>query len=482
MHDLRDNTACVAGNVTVTGCEAHLKHSMLLDLASLGLRLMPPKGLFPSKAPKQAPSHSQAISAPNGGRSKRKPAVKVTRVTVGVSKLVLGYQTAVEVTASEHAEGGALTLFCTECITLQELAGEAVPHAFKGSLQLNNLTVSHKETRVLSLPASPSAAPHHALDILCAAHFSVQADPACQVQGTTMPSHTEHSPNLASTRKSAVSSPPDGQGLSSLPCIAVTTAMTGWHSVFHADAAIALCKTAVDFTSVARQTAIQLHPKSTGPSGLESHAQLTEAVAPVEAAAPAAKAPAAAAAKAPDDHRHALVMTQLTQLQKLPSFLFTLQVTNWRTDVVVAHHIVWGLALQEVQCRVDSGTLVAVQQQHLHSQLTSTQPQHQNSSSESSSHIEDPLAGINSQGPSGNSAPGAVASSSPKAAEGPRLILRQVAVSLNSKALLEVGELEASLDLWPGVEKQAGVGQSSASQSNSPRRQASLGEGGQRWE
>ncbi|KAL0030048.1 hypothetical protein WJX79_003167 [Trebouxia sp. C0005] len=103
------------GNVAVTGCAVHLMHSMLFDLASLGASLAPPKGVLKKgKGPGQ--SISDPISSPTApltSKSKRpKLNVQLTKVAVGVSNVVVGYQTVVEVASADRPgdEEAPLTL------------------------------------------------------------------------------------------------------------------------------------------------------------------------------------------------------------------------------------------------------------------------------------------------------------------------------------------------------------------------------------
>ncbi|KAL0047867.1 hypothetical protein WJX82_001975 [Trebouxia sp. C0006] len=154
----KDALLCT-GNVAVTGCEVHLTHSMLIDLASLGVSLAPPKGILKKgKGPGQ--SMSDPISTPTASltpKSKKpKLNVQLTKVAVGISNVVVGYQTLVEVARADRPEDeeAPLTLTCTECITLQELTVEAFPSAFKGSVQANNLAGRDSAARH-NLPGSP---------------------------------------------------------------------------------------------------------------------------------------------------------------------------------------------------------------------------------------------------------------------------------------------------------------------------------------
>lgn len=474
-----------AGNVGITACEVHLKHSMLVDLASLGMSLAPPRGLFKkSKGPLSThldPSSTPSAPPPSKHRqSKPKLAVQLTKMTVAVSNVVVGYQTAVKVGTEDRPEeddrDGPLTLICTECITLQELTGEALPTAFRGSVQINNLAVLHQET-----PDAPSSltdpsgqrgsAPHHEVEILHAGHVSLQVQTASQGSRTaSLGVHTQQGPDLATVHSLGGSTGPDELAVvsSALPNLAAMISLSGWQSTFHADAVIALCKASADFASVASQTAAKLRSAKAESAHAPALSMQTPLTQPMEASGMAATASMQDA--------QGSVARQLSSLQRLPVVTLTVQVIDWKTDVVIADYIVWGVTIPEARCKLDSRTLIVVQQQHLHAQLTQEHNQGQD-------------LGNSNQGPHDNS-PGAPAPGSPRGqlsgsrspaanhsslqnlvalAESPSLILRQVGMSLNQKPMLQCGEVEAALDLWPGQSRGAGAGP------HSPRRQASLG-------
>ena len=465
-----------AGNVGITACEVHLKHSMLVDLASLGMSLAPPRGLFKkSKGPLSThldPSSTQVAPQPSKHKqSKPKLAVQLTKMTVGVSNVVVGYQTAVTVATVDRPEedrGSPLTLICTECITLQELTGEAFPTAFRGSLQVNNLAVLHQETpdapSSLTDPAGQrGSAPHHEVEVLHAGHVSLQVQTASQGQRTaSLGSHTQHGPDLATVHSLGGSTGPDELAVvsSALPNLAATVSLSGWQSSFHADAVIALCKAGADFASVAGSTAAKLRSTEAESAHATLLSMSTPLTQPVEASGTAATASMQDA--------QGSVARQLSSLQRLPVVALTVQVSEWKTDVVIADHIVWGVTIPEAQCKLDSRTLVAVQQQHLHAQLTQEHNQGQESGSSSQGPHDNSLGALGPGSPpvllSGSSLQSLVAM-----AESPSLILRQIGVSLNQKPMLQCGEVEAALDLWPGQSRGAGAGP------HSPRRQASLG-------
>ena len=439
--------------------------SMLPDLASLVTSLMPPKGLLKkSKAPK--PTLSDPVASPaatptaNPTGSRPKLVVRITKVTVGIANVVMGYQTAVEVPAQDRPEGGPLMLLCTECITLQELAGEALLSTCRGSVQVNNLTILHQETHssrgAVDPPSQQASGKHHEVEILHATHFSLQAGASPQGHragslgsSADQGSNSENLPNSGSSSE---------QGLAGLPSMAATVALTGWHTVFHADAAIALCKAAADFTSIARQTASRLQlpdPYSADISPSPGQMPMTQ---PSEAAVASAVAPAQDTA--------ASLVERLSKLQRLPAVTLTVEVSRWKTDVVVADHIVWGVTVPEIQCKLDSRILVAVQQQHLQAQLSHQQ--------EGAEPYSDPRGAAPWHSPHG--LPGRSSHELVLVAEHPRLIVRQIRVSLNRKPLLQCAEIETSLDLWPSLDSQRSARQLQVTPSGSPRRQASLGE------
>ena len=435
----------------------HLTHSMLIDLTSLGMNLVPPKGfLKKTKGPGQ--SISDPISSPTAPltpKSKKpKLNVQLTKVAVGISNVVVGYQTLVEVAKADcpEDEEAPLTLTCTECVTLQELTAEAFPSALKGSVQANNLAVLHQETRSVSAsddsPSGPKqSAPRHEVEILHAEHLTLAVEPASQTPPTALlgvqtqqGSGLENLPNLGRSDK------PHEQGLNVpvLPNLAATILLSGWHTVSHADAVIGLCKAAADFAYVICQTATRLQSAET------EHTALSTGQMPVTN--PTQSPVAEAAATAPAQDTEASVTRQLSKLHRLPVVMLTVQVSRWKTDAVIADHIVWGIHLSEAQCKLDSRTLVAIQLQQLQSQLThQQQPQLSQGADPSNSSLQDSAA----------------------EAVSPSLTVRHISVSLNRKPLLHCGEIEGSLDLWPAW------GSDSAARQNlpgSPRRQASPGE------
>ena len=458
-----------AGNVTVTGCETHVTHSMLLDLASLSLSVMPPKGSL-IKVPKvkaagMADSQASA-AAPTHRQAKSKLAVRVTKLTVGITNVMVGYQTAVEVPLGDQPEGGPRTLMCTQCITLQEVAGQAFPTALRGDFQVNNLTVAYQEapSSYATMPSGQEAFPHHEVQILHATHFSLQAAPASQGHRTaSLGSPAEQGPNLASLRGSG-STEKQTLSLSGVPSMAAVISLTAWHSVFHADAVIAVCKAAADFSSVARWTATRLQAAALQPEEASSSTAAIPLIQPSEA-----EAAVAGAATAPAEGSQAAVIKQLSKLQRLPVVMLTVQIKKWKTDVVVADHIAWGVSLPEAECKLDSHTFVAVQQQHLQAQISHNQ-QHQYG------HEAVPSSPTHAgRSPSQAVTARSTISEAVPAAEQPRLIVRQMRLTLNSKSLLVCGEIEASLHMCPKPDKRAEV-QSPFMLPGSPRRQASLGE------
>ena len=462
-----------AGNLAVTGCEAHLTHSMLLDLASLSLSLLPPKGLFMkgntgTAASTNLPARNQQTADLRGRATKTKLALQVTRVTVGVTSLVVGYQTAVEVAAAERRQeqDGALLLRCTQCLTLQELTAEVYPLSYRGSLQMHNLAVTHQETQGGSPPGIASAGQlQHEIDILHAAHLSVQAEEALADNANTLPG----SLSVAADHSASVGKMDQESDQSGPPRLAVKVALSAWRSGFHADAVIGLCKAAADVSSVVHQTGASLQTIS-----FES----------VQVNSKAAKVPAlyhAEAATAPaGDDATSRIMAKLSKLQKLPAVKLTVDITRWQTDVIVADHIVWGARVADVQLKLDSHILLALQQQQLQVQLTQLPQQSQAHSSEQAQQAE--LA--NSAQPMEQQqqhSRGMTERHHYKellaASERPSLVARVICLTLNKKALLQCGEIDGSLNLSPRHEHQPSISRafSSSTSLGSPRRQASLG-------
>ena len=464
-----------AGNFAVTGCEAHLTHSMLLDLASISLGLLPPQGLFKKPHARTASADSsvrqkQGADDLSGRPAKAKLALQVTRVTVGVTSMVVGYQTAVQVAAADrrHEEDSVLMLTCTQCVTLQELTAEVHPLSYRGNLQMNNLAVTHQETQTSSTPAGPSSGTsahlHHEIDMLRAAHLSVQTE-ALPV------SHNTAADNPASGGQT-------DQGSESLgpPRLAVKISLNGWRTGFHSDAVIGVCKAAGDVSSVVRQTAASLNTISLELVEVNSQS----AKVPVAGSSEAHGA-ATPPVKVDEGSR---IMTKLSRLQKLPAVRLIVEIARWQTDIVVADHIVWGVRLAEVQLKVDSRTLLALQQQQLQAQLSqlSQQPRAQTAGEAHEAELADSFQppeqrqqhskGVNRGVKSADSMKELLAAS-----ERPSLVARVICLTLNRKALLQCGEIDGSLNLCPKRENQHSMSRafSSSTSLGSPRRQASLG-------
>ena len=459
-----------AGNLAVTGCEAHLTHSMLLDLASLSLSLLPPKGLCMKRNTRTAantnwPARDQQSAKLRGEAPKTKLALQVTRVTVGVTSMVVGYQTAVEVAAAERQEqDSALTLTCTQCITLQELTAEVYPRSYRGSLQMNNLAVTHQETQGSSLPGAQSSGHlQHEIDILRASHLSVQAGTLAEHANTLPASHGIAADDSASVGKVDQASDQLGP-----PRLAVKVALNAWRTGFHADAVIGLCKAAGDVLSVMHQTVASLQTISLESLEVNSKAAKVPAAVPAEAVA--------APARGDDTSR---IMTRLPQLQTRPAVTLTVEIARWQTDVIVADHIVWGARVAELQLKLDSRILLALQQQQLHAQLTQLPQQTQALPAEQAHQSELPSSTQPVEQKQQHSRYKAHSLKElPAASERPSLVARVICLTLNRKALLQCGEIDGTLNLCPRHEKQPNMSRalSSSASLGSPRRQASLGE------
>lgn len=449
---------------------------MLLDLASLSPSLLPPKGLFVHPKSKTAETanlagRQQHSMDPRGRAGKTKLSLQITRVTVGVTSMVVGYQTAVEVAAADRqeGEGSALTLICTHCMTLQELTAEAYPLSYRGSLQMHNLAVTHQETQADNTPDMPSSGQsahvQHQVDILHAAHLSMQAE-ALTEHATALPASNSN----AADSSASVSQVDQGPHQLKPARVAVKVALNGWRTSFHADAVISLCKAAADVSSVVRQTVSSLQPIN-----LESiEVNSTAAAVPAVDAAEAAAAPA----KGDDTSR---VMARLSKLHKLPAVRLTVEVTRWQTDITVAEHIVWGTRVAEVQLKLDSRTLLALQQQQLQAQPTQL-PQQTQALSAATTHRAQLGDSTQAEGQSQQrSAAGMPEVLSVKellaASDRPSLVARLICLTLNRKALLQCGEIDGSMNLCPRRDNQPGMSRAFSSSAclGSPRRQASLG-------
>lgn len=473
---------------------------MLTDMAHLGISLKPPRGLF-KKANAQKSLQTSHLDVQPAKAAKTRLAVCITKVTVGITNLVAGYQTAVAVSAEDCLEsqlpGASQTLMCSQCLTLSELTGEAQPSTLTGSMQLHQLSVLHQEAQTAAAcDTSQAPAHHHEVEILHASHLSIQVDTLSPRSAPGRNTGRSAYFNGTSADVDPNSTPAGSEGgLDSAPVLAATVALNSWRTIFHADAVIALCKAAADCAAVAHRVTEQLQ--------LPGHlpAAVTEASAQPEEALAAASAEA----------DQASVSRKLTKLQKLPTVLLTLQLKRWSTNVVIADHVVWGVTLPEAECKLDTRILVAVQLQHLPAQQQQQQQQQeavpgslQPHSSSLSQHVLEHgetappnLSEAQHSGPAqaggddGSAAEQSAALGGKKesdsmwalvaAAEKPRLIIRQICLSLNRKPLLQCEELEAAVDLWPAFDSfsflsaQQGQGLTTRP-SGSPRRQASLGD------
>ena len=469
---LQRNLIAFAGNLAVTGCEAHLTHSMLLDLASMSLSLLPPKGLFMKRNTETAananlPAIDQQSTNSRGRATKPKVALQVSRVTVEITSMVVGYQTAVEVAAADRQQeqDGALTLNCTQCMTLQELTAEVYPLSYRGSLQMNDLAVTYQETQGSSPPGMLSSGQsghlQHEIDILRASHLNVQTEALTEHANTMPASHSIAADHSASVGKVDHASEQLGP-----PRLALKVALNTWRTCFHADAVIGLCKAARDVFCVMRQTVARLQ---------------TISLDTVEVNSKTAKVPAvdsAEAATAPGDT--SCIMAKPSKLQKLPPVRLTVAITRWQTDIMVADHIVWGARVAEVQLKLDSRILLALQQQRLQAQLTQL-PQPSQVHSLEQAHQPELAKSTQPVEQKQQHSRGMMEAHTVKellaASERPCMVARAICLTLNKKALLQCSEVDGSLNLCPRLENDPSISRafSSSAPLGSPRRQDSLG-------
>lgn len=465
LHDCAILVNCFpAGNLAVTGCEAHLTHSMLLDIASMSLSLLPPPGLFNKRRTMTSlPVGQLQNSEPQAYAAKTKPALQVTKLTVAITSMVVGYQTTVKVAAADRQreEDGALTLSSTHCVTLQEFTAEAYPASHRGALQMSNLAVTHQEARA-------SGHMHHDMDILRASHFSVRVQPVAEhAQAVPMQSSVSHASAPDSSLFDQLDR--DAQKLGP-PRLAVKVTLAGWRTGFHADSVIGLCKAAGDVSSVVQETAAGLHTSRPESDIMHSRSAKVLTIDSPESATAPSTGDAAARSRA-----------RLSKLLKLPAVRVTIEIERWQTDIIVAEHIAWGVRVAEVQLKLDSRTLLALQQQQLQAQLAQLPHQNQAHSAElahtagvpDSTHPEE-QSQQHSQGMSQRTQGGQEPLDS---SERPSVVARVICLTLNKRALLQCGEIDASLNMWPGQKKRPSMSKAFGSSASlgSPRRQASLG-------
>lgn len=442
---------------------------MLLDLASMSLTLLPPHGLFRKHSTRTgSPARQLQSTAPKARAAKAMPALQVTRVTVSVTSMVVGYQTTVEVGAADrqHEQGGALTLTCTHCLTLQELTAVAYPVSYRGALQMSNLAVTHQEAQAGSAPTGNSRASghkQHEMDILRASHFSMQVEAAAD-HAQALPVQSSASHAAAADTPAFSPSEQDAQKLSP-PRLAVKVALTGWRTGFHADSVIGLCKAAGDVSSVVRETAAGLQSSRAESVEVDPQAAKTAAVDSAEHHA------AATAPSTSDAAPH--LSTRLSKLENLPTVRLTVEVERWQTDVIVAEHIVWGIRIAEVQLKLDSRTLLALQQRLVQAQLPQQLPDQNQAHSAELPHSTQPLEQSQQHSRGMQEAYTHTAGSSERTS----VVARVICLTLNRKALLQCGEIDGSLNMCPGHEKRPSMSKtfSSSASLGSPRRQASLG-------
>lgn len=479
-----------AGNLTVTGCETHLMHNMLIDLASLALSLLPPKGLLKQqKPPQSAPTDHVGGQQHNvdatGRTAKSKLAVQVTKVTIGITNLVVGYQTAVQVAAADlaHGQDSSLALTVTQCATLQELVAEAYPLAYSGAFQMSNFTVMHQEAQRGIAPVASQTGPsrHHEVEVLRAAQLSVHVDAAAEDAKMSL------SASQGAVRGNSAPGAQEFQGLAyrQMPRSAATMSLNAWRTTFHADAVIGMCKSAGDFASVARQTAAQLKVVSSESVDIKSRPDKVPAVDPPEASAAAAAAPV-------KGNQASVIRTKLSKLQNLPIVKLVVKIDRWQTDIIIADHIVWGIRVAELQLKLDSRTAVALQQRHLQMQLTQHTQALELSGSPTQPLVQAHKAKTSNLAQSAEQVPevqqqyetlprhGTQQEQSSEellvSIERPSVTARVILLTLNRKALLQCGEIEVSLNLSPKQGRHSmSRALSSSTSLGSPRRQASLG-------
>ena len=333
--------------MTVTGLEIQLTHGVLADVATLGATLVPPKSLFKKAKPQTNPASAE-LPAQQPTSAKIRRAVQITKVTVSITSLVAGYQT-------------AMTMMCSQCVSLSELSVEAHPSALTGSVQLHQLFILHQETHpaedTQKVISQSSAQQHsHELEILHATHLSAQVVSKQTATSALEPTIASQDGNAAHVGPLSSLAEQNGR-LADAPTLAATVTLTSWHTFFHADAVIALCKAASDYALVAQSLTQQ---SSYGQSENTAHVAAVRDDEAVKAAAEPAQAS---------------VSKQLSKLQNLPTVLLKVQLKRWVTKACIADHIRWGVTIPEAECKLDSRTMVAVQQQHLQAQLPG---QHQN--------------------------------------------------------------------------------------------------------
>ena len=503
----------LAGSVTVTGCDAHLTHGMLTDLAQLGLSLLPPKGLLkkhrPPELPPPNPTGSQLSNvAFTDGKAKPKLAVQVTKLNVAITNVVVGYQTAVQVAAADclQEQDSALTLSVTQCVTLQELVAEAYPLTYTGAVQMSNLTVSYQEANGnAGHEASQAGQPrhlHHEVDILRAGQLTVQVSPATEDAAAASAKHSGlPQGNMSSSGGCSLSQEDQKPSNRQAPSLAATVAMAAWYTAFHADAVVGACKAASDLVSVARQAADSLTTVNSESVDINSK----PATIPVVNSGQGQVAPAAAASHAADGPA-SVIRTKLSKLQKLPCVQLTVKLDTWQTNIFIADHILWGVRVADAQLKLDSRTVVAVQQHHLQTQLSQLIHASEDSGqaaqwSEPASSAEvtetqqpdkqsaqlqpqqpdrrqqhDPQSHDPQQEPEQDPEQMQTSKDAVESSQRPSMVARMIALTLNKKALLQCGEIEASLILNPMPEAQRMArALGSTASLGSLKRQASLG-------
>lgn len=453
---------CGAANLNLDGLNVLLTRGMIRDLITLLEAARPPQALLRNR---QSIKHDPVVGTPttsiSTSKKKSKLALLLNELTVAISSVSVTYQTALVVSAEDRPDTGGLTLACTEHLAVQEITAEVLPSSLRASLQVNGLSLSHKETPQTPTPSttgSSTTARTHTLQVLHASQFSLQAATASDMRTAQRTISGRYSFITQETAASpaAASCPaavPASAAGARLPPFTAVLAMNGLHPVFHADAVLALCQVAADVASVQQQTRAVTAPTQPPlvsadgngfPSQLQSE-RVSEPQVSNEAANPSGP-PIPPKAK-------------LTRAKALPRVHLIVQVSQCQADFLVAEDIVWGVCVPDLHCTLDSNCLTSILRQH-HTGTTGPQPAQQHTQRHAPQHGQssEEVAAVTQTDP--NAAMPELSrleQATELEAEPPQVQLKEAAITLNSKLLLFCGLLDVNLDLFPGLDNKASV-------------------------
>lgn len=462
------------GSFNLAGLEVKLARDTLLDMLNLATRAQPPKGLLGRQA-----KHMSSSGVPSGApleaglKRKQKAGLQLlfTEAALGISSVSVVYQTPVTVPAEERPGAGALTLACTERLSVQDITAEVYPVDMRASLQVDGCALTHHEMPQGAEATGVHNASEHTVPVLYAAQCSLQAGRTADMRKAQRSASGRY---VFAAQGAGVTQPAAASGPACASPAAITAAvhLGATHLVFHADAVLALCTVAGDMAYVLQQVQT---PQVQANAGMKSGNMATAS----------SQNLSDLSSPQPQVHAHSERRPGMTpkraQPRSMPRLHLHLQLSKLQMDFVVADHITWGLNLPSVNCHLDSSTMIALlqQEQFKSQQRSQTQPTQAQLSTEVGSHpshsqLAEPIQTHELSAQQPNQASGSSAEQPQQShgllslrpnqangmlAEAPTVQLKDAAVTLNGKLLLLCGVLNATLDLFPAsTTGQAGSG------------------------